>query len=59
MILVGTGDLGLLLTLYLLLDLDVEQKSYGLFTDVLGHLIEHLITAHLVLYQRISLSIGL
>ena len=37
----------------------MEQKSHSLFPDVLGHLVEHLVTAHLVLYQRISLSVCL
>ena len=37
----------------------MEQHSDRLLTDILGHLIKHLVTAELVLHQRISLAIGL
>ena len=36
----------------------MEQETHGFFFDVLRHLIEHLITVHFVLYQRISLTIS-
>ena len=58
-VLVGTGDFPHLLTLHFLLHLNVEQNPDGLFLDVLGHLVEHAVAAHLVLHQGIPLTVGL
>ena len=37
----------------------MEQNPDGLFLDVLGHLVEHAVAAHLVLHQGIPLTVGL
>ena len=37
----------------------MEQDAHCIFTDCGSHAVEHLISAHLILYQRISLAICL
>ena len=37
----------------------MEQQTYRILTDTVGHGIKHLITAHLILNQRIPLGISL
>ena len=58
-ILVCSGNLGNLLSLNLLFNLNMIQKTDGIFLNRRNHIVEHIETCHLVLYQRISLSICL
>ena len=37
----------------------MAEDADRIFTDGRGHILEHLISAHLILYQRIPLAIGL
>ena len=56
---VGSGYLGCRFTLDLLLDTDVEQDADGLLGDCCGHSLKHLVSAHLILDNRISLAVSL
>ena len=58
-VLVGAGNFGYLLPLYFLFDAYMEQQTDGLLPDVLGHIVEHLITVHFIFYQRVFLGICL
>ena len=58
-ILVGSGNLGYLLPFHLLLDPYVGQRTDRIFRNALGHLIKHVVSDHLILHLRISLSICL
>ena len=56
---VGSGYLGCRLTLNLLLYTNVEQNADSLLGDRCRHSLEHLVSAHLVLNNRVSLAVSL
>ena len=55
---VGAGDLGSLLTLHGIAHSDPHKDLNGLLLDVLGHLLEHIVSRGLVLLNGILLGIG-
>ena len=59
LVLIGSGYFCHLLTLYLLLYLYMIEKTNGILLNTRDHFIEHIKSGHLILNQRISLSVCL